>query len=117
MEVFHGFDRCFFAVRMAIGLEMRLGRAPTAPVERVERERAEALERPERPDCETERDRERDREPVSLSVFLRTLNKIVDDASALPGPPPADLPTRRELLARVTSEPGPVSRATGPPRR
>lgn len=119
MEFFQLFDRCFFAVRVAAALELRLRRAPAVREEAAEREeeRAEPPEQDraerERPDYEDEREREA--EPASLPVFLRTLNDVVADASALPMPAPAALPTLRELLARVTSEPAPAAqpRTTG----
>jgi hypothetical protein len=118
LEFFQLFDRCFFSVRVATALELRLRRAapPGAeraereePVERVETERLE-IERAERYDeRDREREVEREVEEPSLPVFLRTLGGIAADASALPGPEPAALPTLRELLARVTSEPAPMA--------
>ena len=111
LEYFKLFDRCFFAVRVAIALKLRLGRdlsvAERAQDERAERERPDSLR--EAPD----RDRERDREvePASLPLLLRTLEGIAADAAALPGPEPADLPTLRELLARVKSTPAAAPRA------
>ena len=123
LEYFRLFDRCFFSVRVSIALELRLGRGSAAPGEAVgeavsERDdfsdRADPPE-PERPDSDPnlererlgdaeERDRDRDREvePASLPVLLRTLDEIVADAAALPGPEPAALPTLRELLAHMT---------------
>jgi hypothetical protein len=114
LEYFRLFDRCFFSVRVAIALELRLRRTPTAGEALAERDedlddRADPLE-DERPDSdtrlererfETDRDRERETERASLPVLLRTLNDIVADAAALPGPEPAALPTLRELLAHV----------------
>ncbi|HLZ75926.1 hypothetical protein, partial [Phenylobacterium sp.] len=38
---------------------------------------------------------------ASLPVLLRTLEDVVADAAALPGPEPAALPTLRELLAHM----------------
>jgi len=113
LEYFHLFDRCFFAVRVATALELRLWRAPAARAQDAETERAEPLERDgaERADREAEGDREREREvePASLPVLMRTLNGVAADASALPGPELAALPTLRELLARVISEPTPAA--------
>jgi len=131
LEYFRLFDRCFFAVRVATALELRLRRAPEraelreASVGRdsqcesdgPEREGAEA----DRPDGnepagrgrdERDRDRDREAEPASLPVLLRTLDGVAADAAALPGPEPAALPTLRELLAHVAPD-GP---APAPPQ-
>ena len=128
LEYFRLFDRCFFAVRVATALELRLRRAPEraelreASVGRdsqcesePEREGAED----DRPDGhesagrgrdERDRDRDREAEPASLPVLLRTLDGVAVDAAALPGPQPAALPTLRELLAHVRSdEPAPAA--------
>jgi hypothetical protein len=121
VEFFQLFDRCFFAVRMSVALELRLRRLArteaagrdaggSAERDRIERDPAETdtetyIER------ETEGDRERER--ASLPVLLSNLNSIVADASALPGPPPAALPTLRELLARVKTDPAPGARPPG----
>jgi hypothetical protein len=112
LEYFQLFDRCFFAARMSVALELRLRREARAEgrahAEAGEREAAEndPIER-DAPETETytEAERERDREPVSLPVLLTTLSGVAADASALPGPPPAALPTLRELLAKLKSEP------------
>ncbi|TAJ69479.1 MAG: hypothetical protein EPO51_22410 [Phenylobacterium sp.] len=120
MEFFHLFDRCFFAARMSVALELRLrrearaeGRAQAHERETGEHEAADPIER-DAPETErfieTEADRERDREPVSLPMLLATLNGVAADASALPGPEPAALPSLRELLARVKAEPAPPGR-------
>jgi hypothetical protein len=117
LEYFQLFDRCFFAVRMSVALELRLRREARAEgrayAEVGEREAAERdpIER-EAPETEgfTEAERDREREPVSLPVLLTTLNGIAADASALPGPPPAALPTLRELLAKLKAEPAPTVR-------
>jgi hypothetical protein len=115
LEYFRLFDRCFFAVRVATALELRLRRTPAETGEAFaeqgddlddradppERERAERLE-------EADRDREREAEPASLPVLLRTLDGVAADAAALPGPEPAALPTLRELLAHVALEPRPT---------
>ena len=128
LEYFRLFDRCFFSVRVAIALELRLERtAAMAPGEALaerddlddradpsEGERADSdtrLER-ERFEAERDRDRERETEPASLPVLLRTLDGVAADAAALPGPEPAALPTLRELLAHVAPE----TPATPPPR-
>jgi hypothetical protein len=126
LEYFQLFDRCFFAARMSVALELRLRRAARA--EGAGRDQAyaeageyEAAERdPVERDApetdtytETEADRDREREPVSLPVLLSNLDGIAADASALPGPQPAALPTLRELLARVKSEAAPTTRQAG----
>ena len=114
LEYFELFERCFFAVRMATALELRLGR-PSAPGGRADREdlsiRAERdpLERDDHIESERERDREREAEPASLPVLLRTLGGVAADAAALPGPAPAALPTLRELLASIASDPAPAA--------
>jgi hypothetical protein len=124
LEYFRLFDRCFFAVRVATALELRLGRAPAmvsgeALAERddlddradpSEGERADSDTNPERERLEAgrDRDREREAEPASLPVLLRTLDGVAADAAALPGPEPAALPTLRELLAHVAPEPPPT---------
>ena len=120
LEYVQLFDRCFFSVRVAISLELRLLREPLASrpawrggrkdqgvrTERDQSERepdegdAAGRERPERYD---ERDRERERETASLPLLLRTLGAVVTDAATLPGPEPSALPSLRELLARITS--------------
>ena len=129
LEYFRLFDRCFFSVRVAIALELRLSRAPAmASVEALaerdedlddradptEGERAESDTRFERERFETDRDRERETERASLPVLLRTLHGIAADAAALPGPEPAALPTLRELLAHVAegSAPSPAQHKT-----
>jgi hypothetical protein len=115
LEYFHLFDRCFFSVRVATALQLRLRREGVAPPGREsEAEGPEALEREpaereaayrERP----ERDREGDveREPASLPLLLRTLESVAADAAALPGPQPAALPSLQDLLAEIRA--GPVS--------
>jgi hypothetical protein len=134
LQYFQLFDRCFFAVRVGVALELRLKReagrgaagvdrehlADRAERDPPEDERAEPLER-ERPETleyaerleYTERDREREAEGASLPLLLRTLEGVAADAAALPGPPPAALPTLQDLLARFSSDavapPGPVS--------
>jgi hypothetical protein len=122
------FDRCFFAVRVGIALELRLERearragasrhsddlAARAERDPPEDERAEPLEL-ERPETleYTERDREREAEGASLPLLLRTLEAVAADAKALPGPPPAALPTLQDLLARFSSGPVPAPRPGG----
>lgn len=110
VEFYRLFERCFFSVRMAISLRMRLRRLtaieaiPRPETHHSETDHSET-ERPEteRPDWR-ETEREREREPASLPLLLRTLNRVADDAAALPGPVPAELPTLRELLAGVARQ-------------
>jgi hypothetical protein len=123
LEYFNAFDRCFFAVRVATALELRLRRAPAEPREAAS-DREALIERPDPPeasDPETEgrgrdsddRDRDRDRETerASLPILLRTLDGVVADATALPEPRPAELLTLRELLAHAKAEPAASSSA------
>ncbi|HEX7886950.1 MAG TPA: hypothetical protein VF474_13320 [Phenylobacterium sp.] len=117
LELFNLFDRCFFSVRVATALQLRLQRSPAAASPRTEVSDAATLPEPADPP-ETEApgrerldaDREREAEGVSLPILLKTLQGVATDACALPGPPPAELPTLRELLARVTQAPAPVTR-------
>jgi len=112
LEFFELFDRCGFAVRMSVALELRLRRAARAEArdgagdEARERDPAERdpIERDADTYMETEADRERERERVSLPALLTSLADVADAASALPGPEPAELPTLRELLARVKAQ-------------
>ena len=115
VEFFRLFDRCFFCVRVGIGLELRLERSPAAA--RPEREPAtdrEALidredlsdrDPPDRDEPELDRERDRETERASLPILLKTLEGVVADAASLPGPPPAELLTLRELLAKVKAQP------------
>ncbi len=130
LEYFRLFDRCFFSVRVAIALELRLRRTPPveasgarAETERpdgdlsLERERLEAAQEDDgdndRDDARyDERDRERETERASLPVLLRTLNEVAAQAATLPGPEPAALPTLRELLAHMAPEPPPTPHKT-----
>lgn len=110
LELFSAFDRAFFSVRVGIALQLRLRREAAVPAEREterEDERAEPLELDpaEAGERYTERDRDRDVERASFPVFLRTLEGVADAAARLPGPPPAELPTLRELLAQVAPAP------------
>lgn len=113
LELIQVFDRCFFSVRVAVALQLRLRRearlGESPHVEPADVERAEGLEieRPERGAAEPaydERDRDREVERATLPLLLSTLNDVATAAGALPGPPPAALPSLRELLARVGAE-------------
>jgi hypothetical protein len=117
LEMFHLFDRCFFAVRVAIALQLRLRREariaePREPasddevLEAAEPVETEDAERPERLDYDRDRDRETER--ASLPVLLTTLKGVAEGAAALPGPQPAELPTLQDLIARATAEPAPA---------
>jgi len=113
IEFFQLFDRCGFCVRVSIALELRLERTPAARPEprdaKTDREdlvdRENLADRPDRYEPEYDRERDRETERASLPILLRTLEGVVADASRLPGPPPADLLTLRELLAKVKAEP------------
>ena len=110
-KAFELFERCFFAVRVATSLQLRLwrepspaqdaGRQPAARTDRLDADLGLAAR-------DRDQDRDRDREPASLPLLLKTLGGIAEDAAALPGPAPADLPTLRELLAQLTTDPVPV---------
>ena len=111
------FDRCFFAVRVGIALELRLereGRWDAARAGREDRDdpadRAELDppedERPERPErLRLDADRDREVERATLPRLLDTLQAVAADAATLPGPPPAELPTLRDLLAHYAAAP------------
>ena len=110
LEYFQLFDRCFFSVRVAIGLQLRLRQAQpalrSAPEREELRERGDPAERDTRtPPDPVERERDREVEPVSMSVFLKTLQGVAADAANLPGPPHEALPTLQELLAQITGTP------------
>lgn len=122
LELVQLFDRCFFSVRVAVALQLRL-RREAAPRENLDIERNEGLEieRPkaaERSDTAhtyNERDRDREGERASLPLLLSTLSGVAADAGALSGPAPAALPTLRELLARVGAETAAPSAPRRPP--
>ena len=121
---FEAFDRCFTAVRLAIALKLRLDREARAATredaaerkaaEHDDAERDEVLER-ERAERYTERDRDRETERATFPLLLKTLNGIVADAPALPGPEPAELPTLRDLLASVGAAPAPMTAPVAAP--
>ena len=121
------FGRCFFAVRMGIRLSMALQTGAgavraAAPAERLERERPEAADPPERDDAheriETERERERDYEPVSLPQFLKTLRGAAASAEQARDELPAHvrdtiLPTLQGLLRQAGAPPEGAARTGG----
>jgi len=120
VESFELFERCFFAYRVSVALQLRLRRTPAEPREAAsDREalidRADPPEREARDLAYTERDREGDREVerASFPLLVRTLQGVAADASARPGPQPAELPHLRELLDRVKARAQP---AAEPPR-
>jgi hypothetical protein len=121
LDYFNAFDRCFFAVRVATSLQLRLARAPAEPREAAS-DREALIERPDPPEAEDrdrdrdpdERDRDRDTERASLPILLRALEGVVADAETLPGPAPAELPTLRELLAHAKAEPRPAAQVSAP---
>jgi hypothetical protein len=125
---FQLFDRCGFAVRVGIALELRLERMPTArpqPREAAsdredlrDRETLADHDPPDRADRrdpgyapEYDRERDRERERASFPSLIRALDGVVAAAAALPGPEPADLATLRELLVRMKAGP-PASAAS-----
>jgi hypothetical protein len=121
VEFFQLFDRCFFSVRVAIGLELRLERNASARPEPREAasDREDLSDRdppdgPERYEPEYDRERDRETERASLPLLLRTLDGVVADAAKLPGPEPAELPTLRELLAHAKAAPGTAVRPKRP---
>jgi hypothetical protein len=124
-EYFQAFDRCFFSVRVALALELRLERSPAVRAEarepvsdREDLSDRETLIEPAdsalRYEPEYDRERDRETERASFPILIRTLEGVVADAAKLPGPEPAELPTLRELLAHVRSEP--AAPRTAPPK-
>lgn len=116
------FRHCFFAVRMGIRLKMTLGVGVTPGAARGLAEPALAPEAPERPEIErleterqgrleTERERDRDYEPVSLPQFLKTLGVVAARAEARRDALPVDV--RDHTLPRLRSL---LNQADGPAR-
>lgn len=115
LQYFQLFDRCFHGFRVAVALKLRLTRASGALWRERDPSEAEDLrdgadatdrERAERDAPGQDRDRDSDREAASLPILLKTLNGVVAEAAALPGPHPAELPTLSELLRRMSAKPG-----------
>lgn len=113
--LFDAFHRSFASVRLSIALALRLRQdarrtglieIERAETETLERERVDDAERPERYD---ERDRDREAERATFPLLLRTLGRVANDAEALL-PQAAELPTLRELLNRVSTQPAPRAR-------
>ncbi len=120
------FRHCFFAVRMGIRLsqfEVVAPRVAAASVETPDRERTERADRDDaRGRIEADRDRERDREPVSLPQFLKTLGLVAKNAEQVRAELPAHirdttLPTLHALLRQATATPErePVALLARPP--
>ena len=114
IQMFEAFQRGFLAVRMGIRLSLMLRAAPKSvarpEVERLETERLETERLQDPPETDeprftTERERDRDYEPVSLPRFLSTLGVVASEAArieALPAHVRADiLPKLDTLLARA----------------
>jgi hypothetical protein len=131
LEMFQLFDRCFFAVRVATALQLRLRREAWAAPAREPANDAEDLRERERPDAEpldagrlepgrerleADRDRDRETERASLPVLLTTLKGVAVEAAARPGRKPAALPALQELLARASAQPAPKSTPRSAPR-
>src|SRR5579859_6087687 len=112
LAYFNAFDRCFFAVRVATALQLRLDRTPAGPHEAATH-REDLMERADPPEAEDrdrgydERDRDRETERASLPILLRTLEGVAADAETLPGAEPAELLTLRELIAHAKAAPSP----------
>lgn len=117
LEYFELFERCAFALRMSVALELRLHREARAEARDgrfAEREAAERdpVERdgserdPVEPETYAEAERDREREPASLPLLLQSLESVTAGAAALPGPEPAELPALGELLVRVKAGAG-----------
>jgi hypothetical protein len=131
MELAEAFQRSSKAVRLGIGLRLRLRAAPK--LARAAAERPEALkpesDRLPRESDHARRERERDHETVSLPKFLSTMRGIAADARRLDTQLPAGaLPTLERLLAQVKADAalppapagkpsGDVAVLTGPPPR
>jgi hypothetical protein len=115
------FRQCFFAVRMGIRLKLSLRAGPKpAAVERAEAESVEreAADRPERDPPE----RDRDREPVSLPQFLKSLGVVASNAERRKEQLPHEvatqtLPRLHALLAGVNNRRAPDVAAPQPAAR
>jgi len=129
LPYFNAFDRCFFAVRVATALQLRLDRAPSAPREAATDREAlvDRADPPETSESDTDghdrdrgcddRDRDRDRETerASLPILLRTLEGVAADVKTLPCAEPAEVLTLRELIAHAKAAPSPrASEALAP---
>lgn len=128
IEYFELFERCAFAVRMSVALELRLRREARADARHARaaerdapeidvRERDPSEHGPADREIYGETEAEREGEPASLPILLKSLESVAAGAAALPGPEPAELPSLRELLAQVkagaSARPGPEPPAGG----
>ena len=119
LQLFEAFQRGFLAVRMGIRLSLMLRAAPKSvarpEVERLETERLETERLQDPPETDeprfaTERERDRDYEPVSLPKFLSTLGVVARDAArieALPAHVRADILPKLDTL--LTGAKGPAA--------
>ena len=119
LQMFEAFQRGFQAVRMGIRLSLMLRAAPKSvarpEVERLETERLETERLQDPPEIDeprftTERERDRDYEPVSLPKFLSTLGVVARDAArieALPAHVRADILPKLDTL--LTGAKGPAA--------
>ncbi|WP_331586021.1 hypothetical protein [Phenylobacterium sp.] len=125
LPCFNAFDRCFFAVRVATALQLRLNRAPAEPREAAT-DRKALIDRSDPPETsesdwdsrdrdggygERDRDRDRESERASLPILIRALEGVTADAEALPPPAPLELVTLRELIAHAKAAPSPSQTA------
>lgn len=124
LAYFNAFDRCFFAMRVATALQLRLNRTLAEPHEAAT-DREALIDRPDPPETpgpetdgrerdrgDDERDRDRETERASLPILLRTLEGVAADAENLPGAEPAELLTLRELIAHAKAAPSPAASET-----
>jgi hypothetical protein len=123
LQLFEAFQRGFLAVRMGIRLSLMLRAAPKSvarpEVERLESERLETERLQDPPETDeprftTERERDRDYEPVSLPKFLSTLGVVARDAArieALPAHVRADILPKLDTLLTGAKGPAPSSAA------
>ena len=119
LQLFEAFQRGFLAVRMGIRLSLMLraarGAVARPAVERLETERLETERLQDPPETDeprfaTERERDRDYEPVSLPKFLSTLGVVARDAArieALPAHVRADILPKLDTL--LTGAKGPAA--------
>lgn len=119
LQLFEAFQRGFLAVRMGIRLSLMLraarGAVARPEVERLETERLETERLQDPPEIDeprftTERERDRDYEPVSLPKFLSTLGVVASEAArieALPAHVRADILPKLDTLLTGAKRPAP----------